>query len=89
MWLNKVGTYGMSLAAYFWSRAAAALLVRLPHLLLGPDLALDILLFVDDFLNFAGTQSQAEALGFVVLSSCLWASPFGGTSSGAGSRSSG
>ena len=41
-WLNKVGTYGVTLAAYFWSRVAAAFLVRLPYLLPDPGLALEI-----------------------------------------------
>ena len=35
VWVNKVGTYGMGSAAYYWARAAGALLVRLVHYLAG------------------------------------------------------
>ena len=49
VWLNRVGTYGMTPASYHWSRAAAGVIVRLTHYLLGGLLPLELLLFSDDF----------------------------------------
>lgn len=31
VWVNCVGTYGVASAAYYWSRAAAAIIVRLAY----------------------------------------------------------
>ena len=31
VWLNKVGTYGMGSAAYYWARFSAGAQVRLDH----------------------------------------------------------
>jgi hypothetical protein len=50
VWLNTVCTYGMSPAAYWWGRFAAAALVRLGHYVAGAKSALELLLYVDDFL---------------------------------------
>ena len=47
LWLNKVGTFGISSAAYWWGRVGA-LLLRLSHRLLWTDHA--GFLYVDDFL---------------------------------------
>ena len=67
VWLNKVGTYGMGSAAYFWARFAAGAQVRLGHYILGGDFALDLLLFVDDFLSMAENRAQIEACGFLIF----------------------
>ena len=48
--LNTVSTYGMSPAAYWWGRFAAAVLVRLGHYVSGAKSSLELLLYVDDFL---------------------------------------
>jgi len=50
IWVNKVGTYGMGSAAYYWARFGAAALVRLGHYVAGPDGSFELLLYVDDFL---------------------------------------
>lgn len=67
VWLNKVGTYGMGSAAYFWARFSAGAQVRLAHYFLGGDFPLDLLLYVDDFLSMAENRAQIEASGFLVF----------------------
>ena len=76
VWVNCVGTYGMGSAAYWWSRASGGAMVRLPHYLLGPELLLELLLYVDDFLLIARTRSQVRAAGFVIFVMCLLGIPF-------------
>ena len=44
---NRVGTFGVSSAGYWWGRAGA-LLVRLTHYLTPPFLAVQLLLYADD-----------------------------------------
>ena len=75
-WVNCVGTYGMGSAAYWWARSAAAMLIRLPHYLLGPDLLLELLLYVDDFLILARTGPQVEAAGFLIFVFVVLGVPF-------------
>ena len=67
VWLNCVGAYGMASASYYWSRAAAGLIVRLTHYVLGGSLPMELLLYVDDFLFLAESQPQVEAIGFAVF----------------------
>ena len=67
IWVNCVGTYGMTPAAYYWGRAAAAAIVRLPHYLLGSDFGLELELYVDDFLFVLDSQAQIEAAGFLIF----------------------
>ena len=47
VWLNKVGTFGVGSAGYWWGRAGAALL-RLAHYLVPRDHAVWALPFADD-----------------------------------------
>ena len=47
VWVNKVGTFGCSSAAYWWGRLAGAL-TRGIHGLLGQEHMVDLLLFADD-----------------------------------------
>ena len=44
IWLNRVGTYGLTSGGYWWARFAAAALVRLSHNVAGPQAALELLL---------------------------------------------
>jgi len=44
VWLNRVGTYGLASAAYYWSRFGAAALVRLCYYLAGPGEQVEVLL---------------------------------------------
>ena len=66
VWINKVGTYGMGSASYWWSRAAAAILVRLVHAVLGGEVPIEILLYVDDEKLGASCQRGIELCGFTV-----------------------
>ena len=47
VYVNQVGTFGLSCASYWWTRIAACGL-RLTYHLLGPDFPLDLLLYADD-----------------------------------------
>ena len=69
VWLNCVGTYGMTPAGYYWARAAAGGLVRIAHYLLGPGAIHELLIYVDDFISFAESQKEVEATAFLVF---LW-----------------
>ena len=69
VWLNKVGTYGMSPAAYYWARFAAAVIVRLGHYVAGKGSALELLLYVDDFLMLPYDRASIVLSGALVY---LW-----------------
>ena len=60
MFLNVVGTYGVSSAGYWWGRLGAAVL-RLVYLLLGNEFFVWLVLFADDWLILAGGSSWREA----------------------------
>ena len=49
VWLNCVGTYGISSAGYWWGRLAAGALVRLFYYLVSGVGDQDMLLYSDDF----------------------------------------
>ena len=48
VYVNKVGTFGISSAAEWWSRLFGSA-VRLTYLLLGGDLPVELLAYADDF----------------------------------------
>jgi hypothetical protein len=76
VWLNRVGTYGMTPASYHWARAAAGAIVRLTHYLLGGLLPLELLLFSDDFLFLADSKPQVEDIGLALFMMALIGIPF-------------
>ena len=76
VWLNRVGTYGMTPASYHWARASAAAIVRLTHYLLGAGFPLELLLYSDDFIFAADTKPQVEAIGFAIFFVALIGIPF-------------
>ena len=47
VYVNKVGTFGVSCATYWWTRISAAG-IRATHHLLGPEFMLNLLLYADD-----------------------------------------
>ena len=47
---KQVGTYGVASATYWWSRLAAAVLVRLCHYFLADAVEFELLLYSDDFI---------------------------------------
>ena len=66
VWLNTVGTYGMSPAAYWWGRFAAAALVRLGHYVAGAASEQEILLYVDDFLMIPFNKEGIVMAGVLI-----------------------
>jgi hypothetical protein len=66
VWLNKVGTYGMNPAAYWWGRLAAAVIVRLPYYLAGKDSLMEFLLYVDDWLILATGKEEIILAGAIL-----------------------
>ena len=71
VYVNKVGTFGVSCASYWWTRVAAAGL-RATHHLLG-KIPLDLLLYADDLESLA--TSFRRRIG--VLLSYLYLSAMG------------
>ena len=69
IFINKVGTFGVASASYWWGRIAGAGL-RLVHELLGPELPVELLIFADD-LEALGADIHGRrgiVLSFVLLS---------------------
>ena len=62
IYVNKVGTFGVSCASYWWTRISAAG-IRAIHHLLGPEFMLDLLLYADD-LESLGLGCFREERGF-------------------------
>ena len=77
VWVNKVGTYGVASAAYWWSRFAAAGIVRLAYYLVGHDSLLDILIYVDDIILVAGCKRDMERIGVLLIAFAALRIPFG------------
>ena len=67
MWLNKVGTYGIASAGYFWSRLAAAVLVRMVHYVTGRKRSPEVLLYADDWIILAGRESELADVATIIL----------------------
>ena len=61
LWLNKVGTFGVSSAGYWWGRAGGAL-IRLTHYVNGLKHALWCLLYSDDGWSTGQGERADEAL---------------------------
>jgi hypothetical protein len=70
IWVNKVGTYGVASAGYYWSRLAAAVIIRLLYYLLGWG-GQDALIFADDLLVLAGRVEEIVDVGSLIF---LWVS---------------
>ena len=71
VWLNKVGTFGMSSAAYWWGQVAAGA-IRAAHHMLGSRLAAWALLFADDGNLFAEMEHAPRSLvGFLLVMEIL------------------
>ena len=63
IWVNCVGTYGLASAGYWWSRLAAALLVRVFYYVLASSGNQDALLFADDLCMAAEGASEIYDIG--------------------------
>ena len=68
VWINKVGTFGVGSAAYWFGRVMSVA-VRVVHYLLGSRHALWLLMYADDGLFVASGPSFAERIlaGLLVL----------------------
>ena len=70
IYFNKVGTFGMGTAAYWWGRLGACL-IRAIYILLGPKFSLDMLLFADDIEMIA--EHKGERLSLLLATTVLFA----------------
>ena len=66
VYLNKVGTFGISSAPYWWSRAGAAVL-RMAHAMFGGRRAMYLLLFSDDWLALACGKDYVNPFVLLLL----------------------
>ena len=75
VYVNKVGTFGITSTPYWWSRISGALL-RLAYYLVEPNVILDLLLYADDLEGIAVGKGGRIALviTFVILTAL--GSPF-------------
>ncbi len=69
VYVNRVGTFGITSTPYWWARISGALL-RLTYYVVEPQVILDLLLYADDLEGIAVGRSGRIALvvAFVVLS---------------------
>ena len=76
VYINKVGTYGVASAAYWWGRLAGSV-VRLLLKLFGSRIPTWLLLFADDFLQLTlGPQVPGCCDAVAVHTACSGHSPF-------------
>ena len=66
VWLNRVGTYGVGSAGYYWTRLGGAL-HRLGFYAVGDQWSYEALLFADDWLALGGARAEIEDIVAVVL----------------------
>ena len=83
VYINKVGTFGVASASYWWGRIAGSGL-RLVHEMLGPEMPVELLIFADD-LEALGPGKQGRrgtVLSFLYLATFgfpfKWAKQRGG-----------
>ena len=83
IYINKVGTFGVASASYWWGRIAGAG-IRLVHEFLGPEMPIEMLIFADDLESLgAGLRGRrGTVLSFLFLSTLgfpfKWAKQRGG-----------
>ena len=65
VWVNKVGTFGIASAAYWWSRLSGCL-IRCVYGLLGPLNPLDMLLYADDLELLGANQKERLSMVFAL-----------------------
>ena len=75
VYVNKVGTFGITSTPYWWGRLSGSLL-RICHYLLGPGIPIELLLYADD-LEAMGVGSEGRkgaVLAFIYMAA--FGSPF-------------
>ena len=75
IWLNKVGTYGVGSAGYFWSRLAGAF-HRLGFYFVGGVSDFEALLFADDWMSVAGDKQELDNVVGVIFAMLLLGFPW-------------
>ena len=75
VWINKVGTFGVSSASYWWGRAAGGIL-RAVYSILGGANSLDILLFADDCELISTTRRERLSVLLAVALLLSFGFPF-------------
>ena len=71
VWVNRVGTYGIASARYWWGRMAAMILIRFFYYVLSASGDQDALLFADDWLATASCQTELFDIQVVLF---IWVS---------------
>ena len=75
VYVNKVGTFGISSTPYWWGRISGAL-IRLTHALIGPGVPVEMLLYADDLETMGiGPPGRRGSVMVFVLMAAL-GSPF-------------
>ena len=74
VWTNTCGTFGVSSAAYWWSRLSGAL-VRATHGVLGYKYLLDILLYADDLEMSASNAHEREGIVLAIYFMLVMGAP--------------
>lgn len=69
IFINRVGTFGVASASYWWRRAAG-IGIRLAHKLLGPERSIEMLIFADDLELLGAGKDEGEWYYSTVLVSC-------------------
>ena len=73
--VNKVGTFGVSCASYWWTRISAAG-IRATHNLSGPEFMLDLLLYADDLESLGVGRSGRKGIPLSYCFMSLFGFPF-------------
>ena len=61
VYVNRVGTFGLSCASYCWARIAGAG-IRLMHEMLGPQMPVELLIFADDLEAIASSAGGRRGI---------------------------
>jgi hypothetical protein len=75
IYFNKVGTFGVASASYWWSRIFAAV-VRAVHYLLGKNYPVDMLVYADDIECLGIGKEGRKGIVLAFLFMALFATPF-------------
>ena len=75
VYVNLVGTFGLSCASYWWTRIAACG-VRLTYHLLGPRFKVDMLLYADDLESLGRTAEGRQGIRLSYLFLAALGFPF-------------
>eukprot|EP00435_Cladocopium_sp_Y103_P048779 s1206_g14.t1 len=75
VYVNKVGTFGVTSTPYWWGRISGSL-IRLAHYLLGPDVPIELLLYADDLETMGITPEGRKGIVATFAYLAALGSPF-------------